>query len=50
MANGTPLARDTKTTIPATALTNLTLAGSGEFAYGSEYAIQATPLITDQAI
>ncbi|AQS39070.1 hypothetical protein Sps_03955 [Shewanella psychrophila] len=51
-ANGTPLQEGMKTTTPATAPTNLTLANAGEreYLYGDEYTIQATLLITDQAI
>ncbi|MBL4806932.1 MAG: hypothetical protein JKY31_06530 [Rhodobacteraceae bacterium] len=49
-ADGTRLQRNVKTTTAATASTNLTLAGSGAFKYGEEYAITATMLITDQAI
>ena len=50
MADGIRLLRDIKTTTPATGATNLTPAGTASFQYGIEYTLQATMLITDQAI
>ena len=50
MANGTPMQKDVKSTTAATASTDLTLTGNGQFYYGDETIFQATLLITDQAI
>ncbi|AQS39068.1 hypothetical protein Sps_03953 [Shewanella psychrophila] len=50
MADGAPLQEDVKSPVAATSPTDLTLDGYGTFSYGVEYSIQATMLITDQAI
>ncbi|AQS39069.1 hypothetical protein Sps_03954 [Shewanella psychrophila] len=50
IANGATLEKEVKTTVPATAPTNLSIGGRGIYVPGEEHTFQATLLITDLAI